>query len=270
MQTIQSETGIEVTYDCDGDGPPLILLHGGMAPKEYWTPIVPYLDGYTTIIPQRPGFGTCPESLAELTADDVLNREVKYVQTLVEDIDRDPILFGHSYGALTAIEAATKVPVTAVVAYEPAILPAEYRETANLADQMQTRIEAGKPGEAIKQYIELVLHPGGIDDLDAWLSDWPVWPDCIDLADEVLRMNRAVERYQLPPSLDVTAPVLTLTGTNGPDFLRKSARDTHVALSQSRLVEFDSVSHAGPAEAPDVLSSEIETFLRAHSPRSRD
>lgn len=127
---------------------------------------------------------------------------------------------------------------------------------------MEALIEEGEHREAVKRYIEQVLHPEGIDDLDAWLAEWPVWPDCADLAEEVVRMNRAVEQYQLPDYLDVDAPVLVLTGTNGPDFLRESARAVHEALPHSRLVEFDAISHSGPAEAPELISAEIGSFLR--------
>jgi len=114
----------------------------------------------------------------------------------------------------------------------------------------------------VKRYVEQVLHPDGIDDLDAWLAEWPVWPDCVDLAEEVVRMNRSVEQYRLPDRLDVDAPTLVLSGTGGPDFLRQSARDVHDALPHSRFVEFDAVSHSGPAEAPDLIAAEVDAFLQ--------
>jgi pimeloyl-ACP methyl ester carboxylesterase len=260
MQTTRSIDGTEIAYERHGDGRPLILLHGGMAPREYWNPVVPYFSEYAAVVPQRPGFGTCLDDPAETGPDEVLEREAEYVRTLVEAVDDDPILLGHSYGALTAIEAATDAEVEAVVAYEPAILPDDFQAEADLADRMDNLIEAGERREAVKRYIEQVLHPDGVDDLDAWLADWPVWPDCVDLAEEVVRMNRAVEQYRLPDRLDVDAPVLVLTGTNGPDFLRESARAVHEALPYSRLVEFDGVSHSGPSEAPDLISAEVGAF----------
>lgn len=105
-----------------------------------------------------------------------------------------------------------------------------------------------------------MLYPDGIDDLDAWLAEWPVWPDCVDLAEEVVRMNRAVEGYDLPDRLDVDAPVLVMSGTDGPDFLRESARAVHGSLPHSRFVEFDGVSHSGPAEAPARVAAELAAF----------
>jgi len=262
MQTTQSADGTEIAYERHGDGRPLILLHGGMAPREYWNPVVPHFEEYGAIVPSRPGFGTCLDDPAATSADEVLEREAEYVRALVDAVDGDPVLFGHSFGALTAVEAATDAAVEAVVAYEPAVLPEDFREDADLAARMAALVEDGDRREAVKRYVEQVLHPDGIDDLDAWLAEWPVWPDCVDRAEEVVRMNRAVERYRLPERLDVDAPVLVLTGTDGPDFLRESARDVHAALPQSRLVEFDGVSHSGPGEAPARVAAEVDAFRR--------
>lgn len=262
MVTTQSAPGIEIDYEQHGSGQPLVLLHGGMAPKEYWKPVIPHFEKYAAIVPQRPGFGTCLDDLEETAADEVLDREVEYVRTLVDAVDGDPILFGHSYGALTAIEAATDTEVDAVIAYEPAVLPDEFRLEADLADRMAERIEENERRKAVKRYIEQVLHPNGIDNLDAWLADWPVWPDCVELAEEVVRMNRAVEQYQLPDRLAVDARVLVMAGTAGPDFLRESAHAIHEALPHSRLVEFDGISHSGPSEAPQQISAEVDAFLR--------
>lgn len=262
MPTTQSANGTEIAYERHGDGQPLIFLHGGMAPRQYWNPVLPHFEEYAAVIPQRPGFGTCLDDPEETSADEVLNRETQYIRTLVDAVNGDPILFGHSYGALTAVESATDAAVEAVVAYEPAVLPDEFRADADLADRMATLIEDGERQEAVKRYIEQVLHPDGIDNLDAWLAEWPVWPGCVELAEEVVRMNRAVEQYQLPDTLDVTAPVLVMAGTNGPKFLRESARGVHEALPHSRLVEFDGVSHSGPGEAPQRIAAAVEAFLR--------
>lgn len=262
MSTTRSLDDAELAYERHGEGQPLVLLHGGMAPRQYWQPLLPHLDGYSAVVPQRPGFGTCLDDISTTSAEEVLARETEYVRELAAELDEEPILFGHSFGALTAIEAATDAAVEAVFAYEPAILPEDYRERADLAARMDALIEEGNRREAVKRYVELVLHPDGIDDLEAWLAEWPVWPDCVELAEEVARMNHAVESYRPPERLDVDAPVLVMTGTDGPDFLRESARTVHERLPDSRLVEFDGVSHSGPGEAPAKVTAEIEAFHR--------
>lgn len=128
MQPTPTEDATEIAYEQYGDGRSLVLLHGGMAPRTYWNPVLPHLESYAVIVPQRPGFGTCLDDPAETSADDVLEREVACVRALLDEVNGRPVLFGHSYGAFTAIEAASEASVEAVVAYEPAVLPDGYRE----------------------------------------------------------------------------------------------------------------------------------------------
>ncbi|MFC7141467.1 alpha/beta fold hydrolase [Halosimplex aquaticum] len=263
-ETTTSDDGTEIKYERHGDGQPLICLHGGMAPSEYWQPVIPHFETYAPVVPQRPGFGTCRDGLDETGPDDVLDREVSYVRALVDAVDGEPVLFGHSFGALTALEAAKDAPVEAVAAYEPAVLPEAFAEHADLADRMQERLDADDRAGSMKLYVDQVVCAGEVDDLDAWLAEWPVWPDCVDLVEEVIRMNRVVERYALPDRLDVEVPVLVLTGTEGPEFLRESARNVHEALPKGHLVDFDGVSHSGPAEAPGRTADEVRAFLGSH------
>ncbi|WP_436907798.1 alpha/beta fold hydrolase [Halosimplex marinum] len=277
MPTTRSTTaadGIEVEYERHGDGRPVVLLHGGMAPREYWQPVVPHFEEHAAVVPHRPGFGTCLDDPDETGPGEVLEREVAYVRALVEDLDSEsderPVLLGHSFGALTAIETARALTadgraaeIEAVVAYEPAILPEPFAEHADLADRMAARLDDGDREGAMKLYVEQVVLGGEVEDLDAWLAEWPVWPDCVALAEEVVRMNYAVERYDLPERLDVDAPALVLAGTEGPEFLRESARTVHDALPSSRFVEFDGVSHSGPSEAPERTAAEVRAFLDA-------
>jgi len=49
MVTTLSEDGMELAYERHGDGQPLILLHGGMAPRQYWNPVLPHFEEYTTL-----------------------------------------------------------------------------------------------------------------------------------------------------------------------------------------------------------------------------
>ena len=276
MPTATSHDGIDIEYERHGDGRPVVLLHGGMAPRDYWRPVLPHLDDFAAVVPQRVGFGTCQADHESVGPDDVLDREVEYVRALVAAVSDEtgteaPILFGHSFGALTAIETARALAadgesgrIDGVVAYEPAILPEAFKEHADLADRMQARLDDGDREGAMKLYVEQVIHAGEVEDLDAWLAEWPVWPGCVELVEEVIRMNYAVERYDLPETLDVDLPALVLTGTEGPEFLRESARAVDDALPNSRLVDFEGVSHSGPAAAPERVTGELDAFVEEH------
>lgn len=169
-------------------------------------------------------------------------------------------MFGHSFGGLQAIETARPALVAGVVAYEPASLVDDDRETADPAARMQTRLDAGEPREATKLHLREVLHDD-IDDLDAWLDEWPVWFAPVDHVENTLRMNRALEAHPLPDAFDVDVPALLLTGSEGPAHLRESVRAVHDALPESHLVEFEGVGHRGPTEAPDRTAGTVREFL---------
>src|SRR6056297_175528 len=136
MQTVTSADGTHIAYERHGDGPPLILLHGGSSHR-YWEPVVPHFAGdYTVVVPHRRGHGESGDSEVH-----GLDREVADVRAVVDDVDGEPTLFGHSFGGLLAVEAARTVAVDRAVAYEPAVLVGEYRDHADLADRMQARLD---------------------------------------------------------------------------------------------------------------------------------
>ncbi|WP_440991856.1 alpha/beta fold hydrolase [Haloarchaeobius baliensis] len=261
MQTVPSADGTRIAYERHGEGPPMVLLHGDSIGKEYWAPVVPHLsDDYELTISDRRGRGRSGDSEAYS-----LQREVEDARAVIESVDGEPVVFGHSFGGLQAIEAAREVSVRAVVAYEPAILVGEYREQADLAAQMQERLDAGDREGAMRLHVREVIHGGELDGaaLDAWLADWPVWPEYVAFVENSVRMNRALENYELPETVDVGAPTLLLTGTEAPSHLRDGVRAAHESLVDSRLVEFDGLSHMGPSEDPARVVEAVRSFLPA-------
>lgn len=258
MQTVTSADGTRIAYERRGEGPPLVLLHGG-ATHRFWDPVAPlFADDYTVVLPDRRGRGDSGDSEAYS-----IDREVADVRAVVDAVEGDPVLYGHSFGGLQAIEAARDVPVDAVVAYEPAYLVGEYRERADLAARMRDRFDGGEHREAMKLHLREVLHGGdvGDDEFEAWLEEWPAWPGVVEHVENAARMDRALEDHRLPDGLDVDAPSLLLTGSEAPSHLRDSVRAVREALPDGRLVEFEGLGHAGPTEAPERVAAEVRTFL---------
>jgi pimeloyl-ACP methyl ester carboxylesterase len=126
---------------------------------------------------------------------------------------------------------------------------------------MQARIDDGERQAAMRFYIREVMHGGEIDDLDSWLAEWPPWPDIVALTENIARINRAIEQYQLPDSLAIDVPALLLTGTEGPPHLKDGIRAVDDALPPSRLVELEGVGHGGPTEAPARVTSKVREFI---------
>jgi pimeloyl-ACP methyl ester carboxylesterase len=148
-----------------------------------------------------------------------------------------------------------------LIVYEPAVLVGEYRERASLASQMESVLDEGDERQAMKYYVREVMHGGAIDDLDGWLADWPAWPDIVSLAENIVRINYAIEQYRLPASLDIESPALLLEGAHGPQHLKDGLDAVETALSKSRRVEFDGIGPGGPGEAPDRVTTIVRRFI---------
>lgn len=269
MQTVTSTDGTRIAVERhgEGEGVPVVLLHGGSAP-DYWRPVLPHFgDDHPLLVPHRRGVGASEDSETYSLA-----RGVADVRAVVDSLDEPPVLFGHSFGGLLAVEAARDAVLAGLVAYEPAVLVGDDRERADLAARMRARLDAGDREGAMREYLCEVLHGGEHPDLDAWLDAWPAWPDVLDLAENVARITRAIEGYRLPDRLAVAAPTLLLTGTESPSHLRGGVRAVHGAVPESRLVEFDDLGHGGPSAVPDRVVPTVREFLDAEarlSPRTR-
>lgn len=250
MESVTSADGTEIAYKQTGNGPPLVLIHGGGGSQSLWNSIQPHLaSDATVVVPERRGHGDSGDA-----EDYSLEREVDDMCAVINSIDGDPVVFGHSFGGLCALEAAQKAPVDRLILYEPALLTGEHRHDANLADKMEELIDAGEQRQAIKLYLR---EAANIDNV----KDQPL-ESFIDLADVIIRQNRAIEQYHLNDNLDISVPTLLLMSETGPEHLRDGVRTLHETLSNSQLIELDNLSHIGVLSNPERVASEIRSFMR--------
>jgi pimeloyl-ACP methyl ester carboxylesterase len=250
MASVSAPDGTEIAYKQAGNGPPIVLVHGGGTGRSLWNHLRPQLvaDG-TVIAPDRRGHGDSGD------ADQYsLDREVADVRAVVDAVEGDPVLFGHSFGGLCSLEAARDVPIERLILYEPALLVGDHRRNDDLAGEMTALIEAGKRRQAIELYFREAV---GADDAD----QPPIDSALLDHAEIIIRQNRAVENYRLDDDLDVSVPTLLLMSEHGPEHLRDGVRTLHDTLSDSRLVELEGMGHAGISSAPERVAREIRSFV---------
>jgi pimeloyl-ACP methyl ester carboxylesterase len=250
MNTVTSADGTEIAYEQTGDGRPLVLVHGGGVTRRIWDGIQPHLtDDTMFVIPDRRGRGDSGD------ADEYsLEREVADIRAVLDATDGEPILFGHSFGALVALEAVQAVSVERLILYEPALLTEKHRHGAHLASEMEALLDASDRRQAVKLYFEAAA---GAEDIE----QWPIWPECVALAETIVRENRAIEQYRLDAP-DVSVPTLLLMSEKGPEHLRDGVRAVHDTLADSRLIELDGVGHGGVSSAPGQVADEVRPFVR--------
>lgn len=208
-----------ITHRIDGDGPPIILLNGGLMTIASWEPIAAPLAPSRRVI--RCDFrgqlltpGPYPSTLEE-HADDVI--------ALLDSLGIESAhVAGASFGAEIAMVLAARAPrrverLTIVTATEKTTeaMRRDARETADLAEQA-----ASGDGEAGKQMFRRVLsntwsaawvaaQPAGF--FEARIAQAPLLPAPYYLGAAALL--RLLETLDLTPILgSITAPTLVVGG----------------------------------------------------------
>lgn len=98
----------QLAYIQDGEGIPLILLHGFCERKEIWSQFIPTLAKEAKVIAlDLPGFG---ENKA-MDADISIDNAAELVEAFLKSIEvRQAIIIGHSLGGYVALALAEKFP----------------------------------------------------------------------------------------------------------------------------------------------------------------
>ena len=122
MSTFTSATGVTITYEVQGDGPLVVLVHGGAADARAWTPLMSVLpNDYRLFCPNRLGYGG---SDTRQRRDEPTHWEDGEVIVELLRQEAGPIvLAGHSSGGNVAFDIALKtdLPISHLVLFEPAM-----------------------------------------------------------------------------------------------------------------------------------------------------
>ncbi|WP_161782624.1 alpha/beta fold hydrolase [Halococcus sediminicola] len=249
--TVKSTDGTEIAYRQGGNGPPLILIHGGgLSGQTLWDTMQPqFISDTTLLVPDRRGHGDSGD-----TSDYNLEQEVADIHSIIESVGSNPTLFGHSYGGLCALEAAREATVKRLILYEPAILTGEHKDDANLSDEMEKLLDAGERRQAVKQYLR---ESAGLENIERL----PIWPEIVNHAKIIVRQNRAIEQYRLE-DLDISVPTLLLRSEEGPEHLRDGVGRLHETLPNSQLVELKDMGHNGVYSNSEQVANEIWAFMQ--------
>jgi pimeloyl-ACP methyl ester carboxylesterase len=246
-------------HDEAGAGPPLVLLHAGVADRRMWSDLLPSFAaaGYRGIAVDLPGYGDAadpghPPHQAVLETMDAL------------DVER-AALIGNSFGGAVALRVAGVAPdrVTAlalVSAPAPGVEPSAELEAAWEAEE--SALERGDIEGAVTAVV------------DAWtLSDAP-----LVLRDRIAEMQRRA--FELQARADDVAAAddplepdsAGLSTLNVPTLVavgELDMRDFHVgaevlaqALGKARLVVIPRAGHLAPLEQPEVFLGLVLEYLR--------
>src|SRR6266704_5156650 len=121
MRTVRSSDGTAIAFDRSGQGPALILVTGAIAARSDAASLAAHLSPHFSVFAyDRRGRGESGD-----TAPYAVEREVEDIDALITEAGGSAFVFGHSSGAILALDAARRLMstrLTKLAVYEPPLM----------------------------------------------------------------------------------------------------------------------------------------------------
>lgn len=260
MQHATSTDGTRIAYEQGGGGPHLLLVHGSVLNRARWATIRPLFERHFTVSAMdRRGYGESDDQ-----ADYALAREFEDIVAVVDALGAPVLLFGHSFGALCALEAAMRTDrLSGLVLYEPFIGEGEGFCSPEQLRRLDDLLAAGDRAGVVRAFMADVMGMAP-QQIDA-LQSSPTWANRVAAAHTIPREHRAEERYRLPVerAARLSTPTLLLQGGESlPVFAAVIARLQSV-LPNARTTILPGQQHMAMETAPDLVVAAVLDFWRA-------
>ena len=252
MKIVASRDGTLIACEQGGRGPHLVLVHGTSSNSSRWEAVRPLLEEHFTVARMdRRGRGGSGDS-----TEYAIEREFEDVATVVNDLDAPILLFGHSFGAVCALEAAMRTDKLAgLVLYEAPVCEGESLTSPDLLDRLENLLSNGDREGVLRTF----LAP---KDFEMQVSS-PAWPGRIAAAHTLPRELRSLDAYRLPEQVGkLTIPVLLLLGGDSPPIFGRANAVLERTLPNSRSVVMPGQRHNAMDAAPDLLVGAVLDFWR--------
>ncbi len=263
MEEVTSEDGTTIAFERSGEGPPIVIVSGALSDRSGATEVASLLARrFTVIAYDRRGRGDSGD-----TAPYAVDREVEDIEALIFAAGGQASVFGHSSGAVLALEAARTFPdrIAKLALYEPPLI---VDSRAPLPEDFVTRLDAlvsaDRRGDAVAYF--LMTGPGMPAEVVAGMRQEPFWASFESIAHTLVydgSLVRGVTGGSPAPlrrwaSVDVTT--LVMDGGASPDWIRNAALALTEVLPDAQQRTLEGQDHGPDAE---VLAAALEAFFAA-------
>jgi pimeloyl-ACP methyl ester carboxylesterase len=261
LNTVRSKDGTTIAYDAIGRGPAVILVAGALCSRSSWSgPQLADLlaPNFTVYNYDRRGRGDSGDTLPF-----AVEREVEDIAALIDEAGGAACLYGHSSGAVLALEAAFRLgrSVRRLAMYE-----APYNDDAKARpgwtqylEQLTALLAADRRGDAVALFLAYIGTPA---ERIAGMRHAPFWPTLEALAPTLaydhtalLGPDRAIPSER---AARVTTPTLVMAGGASDTVMRDTAQTLSRTLPRATLRTLEGQRHDVDVA---VLAPVLATFF---------
>ncbi len=263
---------VELHYEVQGSGPPLVLVHGSMDRHEVWTQAAERLARHYRVISyDRRGHSRSERPPGARSRIEDENDLAALIETLAGE---PAYVAANSFGGVISLALAARRPelFRALAVHEPPALSAadggelemQAQGAMGLMQEIIGEIEAGAVESGTRRFVEeIALGPGARDLIP---------PD--DRAALVQNAPAFVAEQRDPSALDldiaavrrVDVPLLLTKGEESPPLLRMLLDRLAELLPAARTSEIPGAGHVPHETHPDAYAGVIAEFLAREQP----
>lgn len=253
--------GVEISYERQGAGPPLLLLHGIGHHRQAWDPVVGKLAAKRDVIAlDFPGFGASPDVPAELP--DAVDTYVAAIEAFCQALGIDrPHVAGNSMGGLIALRLGQVGLARSVTALSPAGFwtPRQRTWALNVLTSMR-RVTQRTPEPTLRR---MARTPAGRRVMTGMIYHHPSHrsPEAVVAESLALRDGPAFDRVAAYARQGTTftgdvpdVPVTIAWGTHDRILPPSQARRAHHQLPQARIISLAGCGHVPMNDAPGLVT----------------
>lgn len=275
METVTSADGTPIAIEITGTGRPVTLIGGAFNDRSTVAALATTLAPRMTVLTyDRRGRGASgpagTPTDGRAARESAVDREIEDLAAVIRAAGGSADLFGHSSGAVLALEAIMRgLPAGKVAIYEPSYVTEDSvrngwraRPPADLADRIAALVEGGQRDEAVEMFLtEAAAVP---PEMVAGMRASGMWDWFTGLA-HTLPYDVALGGPGLTLPAErlarISVPVLTIGGSQSPRWLPAAARAVADAIPGARYVTLDGQDH-GVLNQPEALMPLLTIFYR--------
>jgi pimeloyl-ACP methyl ester carboxylesterase len=258
---------VSVWFDVHGKGPPVVLLHAGVADSRLWEPqLGSFAQSHTVLRVDLPGFGNSP-----FETDPVSSRGAVRDAMDVEGIDRAAIV-GVSLGGNTALELALESPerVSALVLVGAGLPDHDWsEEVRSFFAAEEEALERGDLDAAVDVNLRMWLAGPrrSLEDID------PAQRKLVgEMQKQAFRQQKGHEDVRMlrlePPEserlAEVKVPTLVLTGDEDVADFHRIADRLATEIPGAERATIADAAHLPSLERPKEFDRIVLDFLARH------
>lgn len=240
---VRVDDGADIYFTVRGEGPPLLLLHGGAGHLGHWalqTPI--FSESYRVISIDSRGHGRSTRTAAPITYHRMAADVLAVMDAL--SIERASIV-GWSDGGNIGIDIAINNPkrINRLFAFGSNYDPAGLDENAG---KSQTVIDFMARAE-----VDYAAHSKTPDEFDAFMA-------------QLTAMWSTEPKFSQEELVSISTPVMICAGQLEEVITERHTRELAAMIPEARLLILQGSSHFGPWQTPNAFNEAVMNFLHGN------